>query len=136
MQVDQLSMGIDQVSIRETAMDWVKTAKCYGCGETGHIIANCPNLQRKCQNLGRGKARTGGKFQKSRSSRKGDPKGKRKGKAHRIRALDAPSEDELDSSSDSEQDEDNDDEKCVLIIQEMAKNLPRCARRKLQKQGF
>jgi hypothetical protein len=126
MQVDQLSMGIDQMVIQETTMDWVKTTKCYGCGETRHIITDCPNLQKKHQNLGKGKVRTGGgKFRGKPHSSFKKGKGKGKGKAQRIRALDAPSEDnKSDSSSNSEQDEDDNDDQCMLIIQEMAKNLP------------
>ena len=51
-------------------------------------------------------------------------KARRGQEAQRIRVLDAPSKDKLDSSSDSEQDKDNNDDKHVLIIQEMAKKLP------------
>jgi hypothetical protein len=45
--MDPDAMQVDRLGIHQTAADWVATAKCYGCGETGHIIANCPNPHKK-----------------------------------------------------------------------------------------
>ena len=130
---DPDAMQVDRVKIRQTAMDWISTAKCYGCGETGHIIADCPNPNKKRQNLGKGKAKFKGK-----SRRRFNPRYKGKGKGKRVRALDKEGNDEEESESESEsEDEQEDDEdERVLIIQELARELPRSARRKLKKQGF
>ena len=130
---DPDAMQVDRIKIRQTAMDWISTTKCYWCGETGHIIADCPNPNKKRQNLGKGKAKFRGKPRK-----RFNPRYKGKGKGKRIRALDKEqNSDEEDSESESEEEqEDEEDDERVLIIQELAWELPRSAHRKLKKQGF
>ena len=114
------------MEIRQAAIEWIANAKCYGCGKTGHLIADCPNPNKKCQNLGSSKGRFKGKPQRRFNPRN---KGKGKGKARRIRSLDADDEEDESESDTSEEgnDEDNEDDEHICIIQQLAKELPRSA---------
>ena len=63
---------------------------------------------------------------------------KNRGKARRIRSLDADDEEDEseNDTSEEENDENDEDDERICIIQQLAKKLPRSARRKLKKQGF
>ncbi len=124
------------MEICQTTTEWIANAKCYGCGKTGHLIADCPNLNKKRQNLGSLKGRFKGKPQRRFNPRN---KGKGKGKARQIRSLDADDEEdesENDTSEEENNDNNDEDDEHICIIQQLAKELPRSACRKLKKQGF
>src|SRR6266550_6025864 len=126
-------MQVDQVHIRESATDWIMNAKCYGCGKTGHLISECPNLRKKGQNSGTYKKGKG----KPRKKFRPRNKGKGKGKSRRIRSLDADDESENDTSDEKEEqetDEESEDDR-VQIIRQLVKELPKSAQ-KLLKKGF
>src|SRR6266550_987620 len=61
-----------------------------------------------------------------------------KGKARRVRTLKADDEEgeSENDTSEEETDENDEDDERICIIQQLAKELPRSARRKLKKQGF
>ncbi len=132
---DPDAMQVDRMEIRQTATEWIANAKCYGCGKTGHLIADCPNPNKKRQNLGSSKGRFKGKPRRRFNPRN---KGKGKGKARRVRTLKADDEEDESESdtSEEENDENDEDDERICIIQQLAKELPRSARRKLKKQGF
>ncbi len=132
---DPDAMQVDRMEIRQTATEWIANAKCYGCGKTGHLIADCPSPNKKRQNFGSSKGRFKGKPRRKFNPRN---KGKGKGKACRIRSLKADDEedDSENDTSEEESDKDDEDDERILIIQQLAKELPRSARRKLKKQGF
>ncbi|SRR6266550_1764419 len=121
------------MEIRQTATEWIANAKCYGCRKIGHLITDCPNLNKKRQNLRSSKGRFKGK-----PRRRFNPRNKGKGKACQIRSLDADDEEDEsgNDTSEEENDEDDKDDEHICIIQQLAKELPRSARRKLKKQGF
>ncbi len=123
------------MEIRQTATEWIANAKCYGCRKIGHLITDCPNLNKKRQNLRSSKGRFKGKPRRRFNLRN---KGKGKGKARRIRSLNADDEEDESESDTSEEDNDDndDDDERICIIQQLAKELPCSARRKLKKQGF
>jgi hypothetical protein len=128
---DPDAMQVDRVKIRESTMDWVSTAKCYGCGEVGHIVADCPNPKKSKRSNGNSRF-------KGKSRRKFKGKFKGKGKGRRIRALDADESENDESEDNSEEEEENDDDnqERVMLIQELARALPSNARKMLKKQGF
>ncbi len=120
-------MQVDRMEIRQTATEWIANAKCYRCGKTGHLIADCPNPNKKRQNLRSSKGRFKGK-----PRRRFNPqnKGKGKGKARQIRSLSADDEEDKseNDTSEEENDENNEEDERICIIQQLAKELPRSTR--------
>src|SRR6266576_6667618 len=95
------------MEIRQTATEWITNDKCYGCGQTGHLIADCPNPNKKQQNFRSSKGRFKGNPRRKFNPRN---KGKGKGKAHQIRSLNADDEEDESGSDTSEENNDDNDE--------------------------
>jgi hypothetical protein len=92
---DPDAMEIDLTSMGSTSTSQFN--KCYGCRQTGHFIANCPNKSTKgAQNKGKGPSKKGG------SKNRGKGKGKRN--QRHIRAADAEGDDD-EAQDDSNQGE-------------------------------
>jgi len=47
---DPDAMQVDQMEIHQTATEWITNAKCYRCGQIGHLITDCVTFVRQLRN--------------------------------------------------------------------------------------